>query len=41
MVTFLEDDAGYLNWLNTHPDDFVLNTYRNLAPAYLMLHHAT
>ncbi len=41
MVTFLDDDAGYLNWLTTHPDGFVLNTYRNLTPAYLMLHHAT
>lgn len=41
MVPFLDDDAGYLHWLSTHPDGFVLNTYRNPTPGYLMLHHAT
>lgn len=40
MVPFLDDGAGYLDWLTTHPDGFVLNTYRNPTPGYLMLHHA-
>lgn len=40
MQRFVDDDAGYLDWIDTHPEGFVLNTYRRPTPAYLMLHHA-
>ena len=38
---FQDDDAGYKRWLAGHPDLYVLNTARNPAPNYLMLHRAT
>jgi hypothetical protein len=41
MRQFVDDDAGYLDWIATHPQGFVLNTYRRPTPAYLMLHHAS
>jgi hypothetical protein len=41
MQQFVDDDAGYLNWITSYPDRFVLNTYRRPTPAYLMLHHAS
>ena len=41
MERFQDDDDGYESWLAVHPDLFVLNTARNPAPNYLMLHRAT
>lgn len=41
MERFQDDDAGYERWLAGHPDLFVLNTARNPARNYLMLHRAT
>jgi hypothetical protein len=41
MQQYVDDDAGYLDWISTHPESFVLNTYRKPTPAYLMLHHAS
>lgn len=41
MERFEDDDAGYERWLTGHPNLFVLNTARNPAPNYLMLHRAT
>ncbi|GII29092.1 hypothetical protein [Planotetraspora mira] len=41
MSPFIDDDAGYLNWLAEHPDDFVVNTPRTPTPKYLRLHRAT
>ncbi|WJK38367.1 SDR family oxidoreductase [Solwaraspora sp. WMMA2056] len=38
---FIDDDSGYLAWVDRHPDGFVLNTYRNPAASYLMLHRST
>jgi hypothetical protein len=38
---YVDDDAGYLEWISAHPEGFVLNTYRRPTPAYLMLHHAS
>jgi hypothetical protein len=38
MEQFVDDDPGYLDWVARHPDDFVINTGRVLAPSYLMLH---
>jgi hypothetical protein len=40
MQRFEEDDAGYLMWVNYHPDGFVVNTERPPSPRYLMLHRA-
>jgi hypothetical protein len=38
MRHFVDDDAGYLDWLGHHPDGFVINTVRDPSPSYLMLH---
>lgn len=38
---FVDDDPGYLRWLTTHPDGYVLNTERNPSPRYLVLHRAS
>jgi hypothetical protein len=35
---FQDDDAGYLAWVQQHPDGFVLNTERRPSPNYLILH---
>ena len=39
-MTFDHEDAAYQQWIDTHQDGFVVNCYRNLNPAYLMLHRA-
>jgi hypothetical protein len=39
MQRFVDDDRGYLDWLDHHPDGFVINTARTPNAAYLMLHH--
>ena len=41
MMTFMDDDAGYLAWLEANPQGFVLNTHRNAQPNYLRLHTST
>ena len=41
VETFQDDDSGYLTWLASHPDGFVLNSYRNPRPSYLRLHMAS
>jgi hypothetical protein len=40
MQRFVDDDRGYLDWLDHHPDDFVINTGRTPSTAYMMLHRA-
>lgn len=37
---FLNDDAGYIAWLEAHNEGHVLNTYAHLAAGYLVLHRA-
>jgi hypothetical protein len=37
---FERDDAGYLTWLASHPDGYVLNTYMHVTSDYLVLHQA-
>lgn len=37
---FVDNDAGYLDWLAGHPGGFVINTSRRPSAAYLMLHRA-
>src|SRR5262249_24418004 len=41
MERFVDNDRGYLGWLDLHPDAFVLNTGRTPSDAYLMLHRAS
>lgn len=41
MEQFVDDDAGYLGWLEKHPDSFVVNTYRRPRASYLRLHGAS
>ncbi|HEX5478361.1 MAG TPA: hypothetical protein VFY79_01445 [Dehalococcoidia bacterium] len=37
---FRDDDAGYRQWLNKHPNGFVLNAQRSPNHGYLMLHRS-
>ena len=41
MQHFVDDDAGYQQWLTNEPDGFVINTYRAPSSAYLVLHRST
>jgi len=38
---FIDDDCGYLRWLEEHSDEFVLNAERIPKPGYLVLHRAS
>jgi hypothetical protein len=37
---FCDDDAGYLAWLATHPDGYVINLARSRNPSDAHTHHA-
>lgn len=37
---FRDDEMGYLEWLERHPNGFVVNSRRTLDPEYLVLHRA-
>ena len=39
--TFRGDDCSYLEWLQTHPNGFVVNLHRVQDPNYVVLHRAT
>jgi hypothetical protein len=41
VLKFVDDDDGYLRWLTTNTDGFIVNADRNPTPAYLRLHRAT
>lgn len=41
MVKFIDDDEGYLRWIDKNPHGFVINTSRNPEYGYLKLHRAT
>lgn len=41
MKCFKDDDDGYLQWVKTNPNGFVVNTTRQPDPSYLILHRAT
>ena len=38
MTKFVDDEAGYLQWLDAHPQGFVVNTNRAPNSRYLKLH---
>jgi hypothetical protein len=40
MLEFTCDDSAYLNWLDSHPDGYVLNLRRQSDPDYVVLHRA-
>jgi hypothetical protein len=37
---FRDDDAGYLAWLATHPDGYVINIARGHSATQARVHHA-
>jgi len=41
MEKFIDDDEGYLEWLERNPDGFVVNSHREPISRYLILHKAT
>lgn len=41
MKKFIDDDRGYLDWIDRNPQGFVVNTYKNPSSKYLILHRAT
>ena len=41
MQKFIDDDRGYLHWLNANPMGFVVNCERKPRASYLILHRAT
>ncbi|GAA1699853.1 hypothetical protein MMUR_26410 [Mycolicibacterium murale] len=38
---FRDDDPGYLQWLDTHPDGYVINILRSYSPNAARLHRAS
>lgn len=41
IVTFVDDETGYLAWVRDHPHGFVVNTHRHPSASYLKLHRST
>ena len=41
MIRFEHDDPGYLDWVNRHPEGYVLNVRDRPYPQYVVLHRAT
>jgi hypothetical protein len=41
MIEFRDDEAGYLSWIASNPDGFVLNVRRTPDPDYVVLHRAS
>jgi hypothetical protein len=41
VTRFVDDDYGYRQWLQSHPNGYVLNCGRSLTLASLMLHKAS
>lgn len=41
VITFVDDDGGYLRWLTSNIDGFIVNADRKPTPAYLRLHRAS
>jgi hypothetical protein len=39
-VEFVDDENGYLRWLEANPDGYVVNSARSPSPNYLVLHRA-
>lgn len=39
-IVFENDEMGYLDWIDRHPNGFVLNMPKNKDPQYRVLHTA-
>ena len=40
MQVFIDNDEGYLAWLASNPDGWVINSHRKPSPSYLRLHRS-
>lgn len=40
METFIDNEAGYREWVKANPTGYVLNLHREPQPIYLILHRA-
>ena len=40
VEVFLDDDSGYLRWLEAHPNGYVVNSHRRPSATYVILHRA-
>ena len=38
VTVFRDDDAGFFDWLDGHPDSYFINSERRPKPTYLVLH---
>jgi hypothetical protein len=38
VTVFIDGDTGFFDWLKANADGYVINTYRNPKPDYLVLH---
>ena len=41
MLQFVDDEGGYLQWLDDHPEGFVANSDRVPTAEYLVLHRSS
>jgi hypothetical protein len=41
VTCFRDDETGFVNWRDGHPDGYIVNSERNPRPSYLVLHRAT
>lgn len=41
ISVFRDDDRGFFNWLDGHPDGYFINSERKPRPSYLVLHRPT
>lgn len=41
LMLFIKDEKVYLEWLDKHPNGYVINIYSNKSPNYSVLHKAT
>jgi hypothetical protein len=41
VITFVDDDEGYLSWLRRHAVGYVINCYRRPSTDYLVMHLAS
>ena len=41
VLKFIDDDAGFINWRDTHPNGFIVNAARTPKASYLKLHRTS
>ena len=40
FTIFQDDDDGFFDWVEAHPDGYLINTYPDPKPSFLVLHHS-